>query len=428
MRVLVFSLLSSVLEDALTRDAIASGGPLPVVCMPEPAAAIRRDTDPDHLYDLVTVPSLHDLGALRELAARWEDRVDAVATTNECALQAAAITRGYLGVAGMDLDTAVRFTDKHVMKTRLLAAGVPAAAHRRVHQPDDVAAAAEELGWPVVVKHREGFNATNTHVLRSLAALDRLRNSGAFTVGPAVHPAIAAEVVGTGLATTAGGFLVEEFVDVAAEYHCEILRIDGATVYAIAGRYVWPCIEEKYVGLSGGVLLDPDGDEAVEVRRLALAAADALGLPDGTGHAEVFRTRDGRWLLGEIAARPGGFGIQPAIAHAYTGIDLPQILAALARLERPTVRPQLTSGGFGWVTALSRPELLQNIADPAELMADPRVLSADITQQPGTVGDAGDLPIGNLCLYGADPDAVAATIRTADALFRTSWTRNLVAA
>ena len=428
MSVLVFSLMSSVLEDALTSDAIASHRPLPVVCMPEPAAAIRRRTKPDHAYELVTVPSLHDLDALRGLAARLEDRIHAVATTNECAMQAAAFTRAYLGVPGTPMATAVLFTDKYVMKNHLAAAGVPVAGYRRVYHADDVAAAAGELGWPVVVKHRLGFNATNTHVLRSMEDLARLKALGVFTDGQATHPATAAEVVGTGLATTDGGFLVEEFVDVADEYHCEILRIDDHIVYAIPGRYVWPCIEEKAVGLSGGVLLDPGSDEGFEVRRLALAAADALGMPDGTAHAEVFRTRDGRWLLGEIAARPGGFGIQPAIAHAYAGIDLPSILAALARLEYPVVRPHLLPGAFGWVTALSRPEMLHQIADAAELLTDPRVLAAEIIQQPGTIGDAGDLPIGNLCLYGADTDAVEATITAAHDLFRASWTRPLVPA
>src|SRR5882724_3447332 len=128
MTVLVLSVLSSILEDALAAHAQQTGGPEPLVCMPAAAARARAGgPTPPYPYELVPVPSLHDFAALRRIAAAVEGGVDAVATTNECALPAAAFLRAHLGLPGMDLDTAVGFTDKHVMKRRLVAAGVPVA-------------------------------------------------------------------------------------------------------------------------------------------------------------------------------------------------------------------------------------------------------------------------------------------------------------
>jgi biotin carboxylase len=422
MRVLVLSVLSAVLEDALAAHAHRTGGPAPLVCMPEAAARARAEGPPPaHPYELMSVGSLHDFTELRRLAASVEGRVDAIATTNECALPAAAFLRAHLGLPGMDLDTAVGFTDKHVMKERLAAAGVAVARHRLGRTADDIAEAAEALGWPVVVKHRNGFNSVNTHVVRGPADLFVLCESGVFDRGEAAPPALSGEVAHTGLATARGGFMIEEYLPVRHEYHCEILKINGQLVYTIAGRYSRPCLQENAAGVAGGMLLHPTGIEAIHVRRLARAAAAALRLPDGCAHAEVFETVDGRWVFGEIAARPGGLGIQPTIAHAYTGIDLASILGALARLETPDVRPSANRGTYGWAAALSTPARLTSLRDERDLLADERVVAAHRLQEPGTVGESGSLPIAYAFLRTDTATRMAETLDHAADLFEVEW-------
>ena len=422
MTVLVLSVLSSVLEDELARQATETGSPMPIVCMPAVAATYRANTQGPRPYRTLVIDSLHDATALRRLAAHVEGHVTAVATTNECALQAAAILRAHLGIPGMDLATAAGFTDKYLQKRTLAAAGIPVADFTLGYRPEDVQDAINSFdGWAVVIKPRLGFNGLRTHIVSDTADLDALRAAGVFIRDADTHHALAGEYGRQGLATTDMGFLIEEYIAMRAEYHCEILRLGGTTVYAIVGRYSQPCLDENDVGIAGGFLLDPGCAEATAVRNLALAAADALGLPDGCAHAEIFRAADGEWILGEIAARPGGFGIQPTIGHAYTGIDLPRILAAVARGEQPPVHAVLKKGTFGWAAALSRPARLERITTAEDLCADPRVQHAEIMQQPGTIGEPGSMPVAYAYLHTDTPERMQQALQTAPDLFDIAW-------
>lgn len=351
-----------------------------------------------------------DFTELAALAGELRGRVDAVATLWEGAMVAAGFLRDLMSLPGQPTAEAVRFTDKAVMKSVLHAAGVPVAAHRVVHEASEIPAAAAELGgFPVVVKPLTGFGSTNTHVIRDRRDLERMRAeiftrrldaSAFFRAEPAFRPL-----------DDQGGFVVEQFVRIRNEYHCDAFWAGGDSVYQIPGRYNVPPLRGMG-GTLGSVLLDPTSPEGMAVAELAEQAARALGIHDGFTHAEIYLDTEGRWLLGEIAARPGGGGIQHALLHAYH-VNVPEMLGQFGAGEPVRVEPRPEPGVWGWAGPYVPPGRVVHIASRDEVLRQPGVVDASVvTQVGGEGGLTGSGQWGGLAgyawLHGDTPQEVLA--------------------
>ncbi|MBK9266875.1 MAG: hypothetical protein IPM54_44770 [Polyangiaceae bacterium] len=93
-----------------------------------------------------------------------------------------AQAREKLDISGMRTATALNFRDKHRMKSLLEKAGVPCARHRTAESVEGIWKAAEELGFPLVVKPPTGAGAASTFRVNDAADLERRLPS--VTVGP----------------------------------------------------------------------------------------------------------------------------------------------------------------------------------------------------------------------------------------------------
>jgi len=319
-------------------------------------------------------------------------------TTDERCLRAAAFLRAELGLAGLGFEQAIAFTDKAVMKRQLGNHGVPVASCEVVHDLDGVEAAAERVTWPVVVKPRTGFSAINTFVIRDKDHLAALRTTGVFDRPPqagALHPALSATDGLGALSESPRGFLVENYVDVAAEYHCEYLTFAGEEVYCLPFRYPDPLLRTDLETI-GSVHLSLTSTEAHEVQALTRAAAHALGLENGFAHAEVFRLADGRWLLGEIGARPGGAQVPKIMAHQY-GLDVNRLMGDVALGKRPNVVIDEGGRSVAWVSIPAPLGRVISVTPPQELRALPGVI--DVVMELA-VGDEATGHFGSLLYAG----------------------------
>ncbi|MEU7823093.1 ATP-grasp domain-containing protein [Catellatospora sp. NPDC049133] len=376
MATLVLSNHTTVIEDRLQAD-----GKEVIVCLTKPVAAVRMADPPG--YEMVTVSHWHAFGELADLARDLRGRVDRIATLWEGALVAAGFLRDLLDLPGQRMSEALGFTDKAVMKTRLARAGVPVARHRIVRSVDDVHGAAGELGgYPVVVKPLSGFASTNTYVVRSFAHLQTMREN-VFSRRLDAGAMFSAETAFHSLAEQ-GQFLVEEYIDIDTEYHCDGFWRGGQPVYHVPGRYNVPPLRGMGATL-GSVLLDPGSRDGSTVAAIADRAARTLGLHDGFSHAEVYRSTDGRWLLGEIAARPGGGGIQPTLGHAY-GLDVPAMLAQHAVGDLVTANPRPAAGVFGWAGTAVPPGRITQVVQREALLRHRGVIDATVVAAVGGTG------------------------------------------
>ncbi|BBX76169.1 hypothetical protein H7H78_03450 [Mycobacterium shinjukuense] len=373
--IVVLSACRPRLEDHLTKR-----GEEIIAIIPESIREARESAHPG--YPIRTVEHFDDYTTLAGLAVELEALgVTAVATIDEPCVRAAAFLRGLLDVPGQDHNSAVACTDKWMMKRRLSAAGIPVAEHRLVRNAWQIRAFLDETAADIVVKPRYGFATINTHRV-SRDNVEQLASAGAFDPPAGLPEWIHA----TSLVADIGrvGCLAERFVDVVGEYHCELLRHEDAEVHCLAARYFTPVLSNHAYG---SVFLDPDSDEAIRVCELTRAAASALGLTHGFGHCEILRDRDGRWLLGEFAARPGGLLIPRTLQLTY-GVDNLDLLAdqLVGRRPRTVAAPR---GAFAWATIpVTGSGIITGMPDEKDVLNLPGVIEAQIVLRNGdSTGD-----------------------------------------
>lgn len=369
MHVAVLSTGNALLESAL----VAAGHHVTAIT----PAATPNEIAQSHL----TVEHWDDLPALVRLAGHLT-AVEAVATIDEQCVVAAAYLRQMRDLPGLTLEAAHAYTDKPTMKTILAKAGLPVAAHRVVHHARDIPQAAQNLGWPVLVKPRSSAAAWNTFTVGSPAHLEQLLQEGAFDARvPDVTGRFAAGHALDALHEAAHGFVVEQFLDVVAEYFCDLYLHRGEVLLTVPGFYDRPLLQTAGHA-SIDTVVAPTHPEAPAVVELASRATAALGEQTGVVHAELLRAADGVLYIGEAAARPGGAAITELAARMYE-FDLPQVLAGLATDGRPAVPTAARYHALSAVMIDAPPGVVTSVADRRTIEQLPGVLDADIRLTPG---------------------------------------------
>ncbi|MFJ9772638.1 acetyl-CoA carboxylase biotin carboxylase subunit family protein [Kitasatospora sp. NPDC101157] len=264
--------------------------------------------------DVSYVRDWHDLTAVRAAALHIAAQrpVRGVAAATEKSVPAAGLVRSALQLPGPGYDRSLAFSHKDVMKRRLGERGIRVARCATAYRLEDVPRLGAELGWPVVVKPVTGASAR--HVVR----LDG--PSGSTDLGPA-DPAV------TGIP-----LLVEEHLEVLAEYHVDAVIRNDQVVFHAVSRYFAPVLSLPRE--RRGSFLLPDGSPShPELTALLHRVVAALRPGRGVVHLECLETPDGLHV-GEIAARPGGGGIPRTLHEAY-GVDLwDEVLAGELDEER----------------------------------------------------------------------------------------------
>ncbi|MBF9071780.1 ATP-binding protein [Streptacidiphilus fuscans] len=406
MHVLVASTGNPVLETAL----LDSGHQVSLLVPTRQVDARRADTP--RATTVLGIDRWHDPASVDQVLATIPGGVfDRVATIDEQAVVTCARLREHLNLPGLGVQAALAHTDKHVAKTALEAAGVPVARHRVVRHGRQVAAVAEEFGWPVVVKPARAAGTVSTTVVNSRTDLDELLTSGFFnkTVDDPTGRFGAGEFL-VPLHQAKGGFLVEEFLAPEQEWFCDLYLHEGEVVAAFPGRYSAPLLAT--LGGDHHVSLVPASHpDAVEVIKLAAQACRVLGSDTGVVHCEVMLTERG-WVFGEAGHRPGGGGITALYAHQH-GVDVPSVLAQFAVGERPDIPMEPDAGVLSHLWLCPPAGVVTHVADPEQLRGLPGVVEVDLhlrTGEPvptgfGTMSLAGHITFASATLETASFDA-----------------------
>jgi hypothetical protein len=252
-----------------------------------PAAALPARLRP-YLADYLQVPRLLDDDDVVERVHAWlrGRRVDRVLANWEVMVLTAARLRERWGVPGMSVDTVLGFRDKQVMKERAAAAGVRVPRAERIRTTTEARAAAERIGFPLVLKPIAGAGSADTYRVGSAAELD-------------------AVLARMGHVTEAS---CEEFVE-GEEYTFDTVCIDGRPAFQNVAQYLpKPLLARTNEWISPVIITVRDLAQPKLAPGLALGGRvlGALGMGDGFTHMEWFRTPSGEAVFGEIGCRPGG--------------------------------------------------------------------------------------------------------------------------
>jgi biotin carboxylase len=213
-------------------------------------------------------------------------RFDRIECLWEPFVELAAWLREQLGVEGMRLDTARAFRDKELMKQRVEAAGLRVPHHTRAKSTAEVWAAAERIGYPLILKPIAGAGSADTFRVndaKELAAvLERTKHVEEVSV--------------------------EEFID-GEEFTFDTVCIEGKPAYAnICQYHPRPLIARSNEWISPIVVTirdmwAPKYKAGIE---LGYGVSKALNMGSGFTHMEWYLTAKGEVVFGEIGARVGG--------------------------------------------------------------------------------------------------------------------------
>jgi biotin carboxylase len=325
---------------------------------------------------------------------------DAIIPVDDAGVMIAAIAAAELGLPHSSPQAVAATRDKAAMRRLFASAGVPQPAFRVVTTADNIAAAAGELGFPVVIKPVS---------LSASQGVIRVDHPGAVDE-VAQRVRLIAAASGRADAT----LLLEEFVP-GPEVALEALVADGKLIpLAILDKpdpLDGPYFEET-------MFITPSRHPTTvqgEIAAAAAAAVAALGLAEGPVHAEVRLGPAGVRIL-EVAARPIGGLCSRALEFGMLGSSLETVLVRHAlRLPQGGLDPAAPASGVMMIPIPGEGRLGAIGGLEAARRVD-GVTGVDITVPPGE--QLRPLPEGNRYLgfifaRGLTPAAAEESLRRA---------------
>ncbi len=257
----------------------------------------------ERLAGYLPVSSLLDEAAVVKEVRQWKaaQPLKQVECLWEPGVILAARLREALGVPGQDVAQATLFRDKDAMKRAVVSAGIRTPKHQRATNAAECQRAAEQIGFPVIVKPIAGAGSADTFRVNSRLELDAvLARSGHIR-----------------------DVNVEEFID-AEEYTFDTVCIDGKIAFwniCVYRPRPLTARQEEWISPQTVVLRDVEADHLAGGRKMGRAVLKALRFQTGFTHMEWYRTAKGETIFGEIAARPPGARTVDAMNYA-SDIDL----------------------------------------------------------------------------------------------------------
>jgi biotin carboxylase len=333
-------------------------------------AAVDRNPDAPGLReaDIAKVVDFSDVDAVLRATARL--KLDGVLTVSaDRAVPVVAAVAEARGLPGIGVQTAHLMTHKVAMRRRLAEAGVPQPRFAAVRSISERRRAADEVGFPAVLKPADSGGQRGVFRVESIDEIDAH-----------LHEALAA--------SPSGEAILEEYV--------EGIEMNGIVI-ARAGEMIPLTLSDRLrpPGVGFGVgwihVYPPTVPVAqlAESERIASHTVHALGLRTGIAFPQLIAAEDGRVVVVECAARIPG-GQMADLVRVATGVDLVEVQLRMAlgeelpddvvlpKFQQPlairflTAQPgPLPTGKVTWIGPLDK------------VLAFPGVVQADVYLQVG---------------------------------------------
>jgi len=326
-----------------------------------------------------------------------------VGVDDDTAVVAAAIAER-LKLKGNPVHAAEAARDKHAQRRRLAEAGVPIpkfALHALSEDPHQVA---RSVAYPCVLKPVR---------LSASRGVIRADGPGGFVKAHARLKAILAAPDAAACGEPARQYLVEEFIpgyEVALEGLLVNRRLHVLALFDKPDPLDGPFFEETIYVTPSQV---PAGLQTA-ITQCADRAARALGLAEGSIHAELRYNERGPWLI-EMAARPIG-GKCSAVLRFGEGHSLEEIILRHALgMPIPSLERERQAAGVMMIP-IPGGGTLKEITGIADAKAVPLIEDVQITAHPGerlVPFPEGSRYPGFIFARGETPTAVEAALRDA---------------
>ena len=244
----------------------------------------------DWLFDYIHVPNVCDEAAMVEAvrfvqSKMWVDRLEA---TIEAHILPIAKVREACSIPGVSVETSFLCRDKPAMKQVLREAGISCAQSLGSGDPEQIKQFAHDVGYPLIVKPRDGAGASGTY---------RVTNDQELAT------ALNHSNVGRG-----GNVAVEEFIE-GHEGFYDTITVNGEVVFEFVTHYypnVLEAMRHRWISPQFITTNRIDSvDDYAEVKEMGRKAIKALNISTSATHMEWFFGPKGL-KFSEIGCRPPG--------------------------------------------------------------------------------------------------------------------------
>jgi biotin carboxylase len=328
-------------------------------------AAVDRNAEALGLKeaDIAKVVDFSDVVAVLRATRRL--RLDGVLTVSaDRAVPVVAEVAEARGLPGIGVETAHLMTHKVAMRRRLAEHGVPQPRFAAVRTLAETRRAADEVGFPAVLKPADSGGQRGVFRVDSLDDVDRH-----------LHEALAASPTEEAI--------LEEFVDGTELNGIVIARSGEAIPLTLSDRMRPP-------GIGFGVgwihVYPPTipAEQLSEAEVVATRTVHALGLQTGIAFPQLIAAGDGRVVVVECAARIPG-GQMADLVRWAVGVDLVEVQLAMAlgdELPDELVKPKFAQPlAVRFFTASPGPRptgVVRRLGPLDKVLAFPGVVQADV--------------------------------------------------
>jgi biotin carboxylase len=327
--------------------------------------AVDRNPDAAGLAhaDLAEVVDFREVDLVIEVGRRHE--VDGVLTVSaDRAVPVVAAVAEAIGLPGIGPRTAHLMTHKIAMRRELAAAGVPQPRFAAVRAQRELAAAADEVGFPAVLKPADSGGQRGVFLLESIGDLERHLHT-ALAESPTQEAIVESYHQGLEL----NGLVIARGGDAFPLTLSDRLRPPGIG-FGVGWIHVYPTT--LY------------GDLLAEAERVAVRATRALGLRDGIAFPQLLACDDGVVRVVEVAARIPGGQMADLARHAV-GVDLVEVALRQALGEEAPdelVRPRFQQPlAIRFLTARPGPlptGVVKSVEGLEDVWSSPGVVQAEV--------------------------------------------------
>jgi biotin carboxylase len=302
------------------------------------------------------------------LAAHARHKIDAVLCLIDTHMPAAAQLAGRLGLRHLNPASALLLRDKYNVRRRLAERGLAQPPFALATSNDELAAAVERLGLPVLIKPADGYGSQNIVVLRYSEDLDPLLNPlGDFLPSRTDY----------GLGVRANDRLLVERFMTGGIIGCDTLTANGH--HQLLGIHAKVFFEPPSFAIRGGCFT-PNRREFAAIEGYLFSVLDAVEFDWGAAHTELQLTAEGPRLI-EINPRLVGAKIPRLVGYALDR-SLHADLIALHVGDTPCFVPQ-DSGMVAvtrWIVT-DQAGILDQVQLPE--WRDDRIRCVEILKKPG---------------------------------------------
>ena len=258
--------------------------------------------------------------------AAKKHNVDGVITVaSDMPMRSVAAVAKELNLIGITAETAIKATNKFVMRQAFKEHNVACPEFYKVSTKTEFLAAMSNFSKPFIVKPADNSGSRGVFLVKDLNDTDKALEAYEYSAKYSRN----------------GDVMVEEYM-VGPEVSVELFSINGVcTVLQVTDKLTTGAPHFVEIGHSQPSSLPADALQ--KIRNLAINASLAVGIQDGPAHAEIILTEDGPKMV-EIGARMGGGCITTHLVPFSTGINMTKATIENALGLSPDITPSITKG------------------------------------------------------------------------------------